>query len=146
SASRAEAARRRFAAVRAASERLAAPLSAEDQAAQSMPDASPVKWHLAHTSWFFETFLLTPRLAGYEVFDPRYGYLFNSYYEALGARQPRPARGLLTRPSAAEVLAFRAHVDRAMTELLAGGADDALLDLVDLGLAHEEQHQELILM
>src|SRR5206468_5043095 len=102
---------RRYIEVRRQTERLAEPLSAEDQLAQSMPDASPTKWHLAHTTWFFETFILTPHLAGYRPFDLRFGYLFNSYYEALGPRQPRPARGLITRPSLADVLAYRAHVD-----------------------------------
>jgi dimethylhistidine N-methyltransferase len=135
----------RYRSVRAASEALTRSLTAEDQAAQSMPDASPAKWHLAHTSWFFETFLLTPRLAGYRVFDPRFGYLFNSYYEALGPRQPRPDRGLLTRPSLADVMAYRAHVDAGMARLLATADPDAAA-LVALGLAHEEQHQELILM
>lgn len=135
----------RYRAVRRASEVLAQPLSAEDQAAQSMPDASPTKWHLGHTTWFFETFILQPRLAGYRAFDPRFAYIFNSYYEALGPRQPRPQRGLLTRPGASDVVAYRAHVDAAMTRLL---TDDAasVADLLDLGLAHEEQHQELILM
>lgn len=136
----------RYRAVRRASEILAQPLSAEDQTAQSMPDASPTKWHLAHTTWFFETFLLQPRLKGYRAFDPRFAYLFNSYYEALGPRQPRPERGLLTRPSASDVTAYRAHVDAAMARLLADEAQDDLSDLLDLGLAHEEQHQELILM
>lgn len=131
--------------VRDASLALTAHLSAEDQAAQSMPDASPVKWHLAHTTWFFETFLLVPHLPGYRVFDPAFGYLFNSYYEALGPRQPRPQRGLLTRPSLAQVLAYRAHVDEAMGRLLAAPFD-GMAELVELGLAHEEQHQELILM
>jgi dimethylhistidine N-methyltransferase len=110
-----------------------------------MPDASPTKWHLAHTTWFWETFLLVPRLEGYRPFDARFHYLFNSYYEALGPRQPRPERGLITRPSLADVLAYRAHVDAAMGRLLADGPGD-LADLLDLGLAHEEQHQELILM
>ncbi len=136
----------RYRKVRAGSLDLVAPLSPEDQIAQSMADASPVKWHLAHITWFFETFVLTPNLAGYELFDPRFGYLFNSYYEAVGARHPRPARGLLTRPSAAEVLAYRAHVDAAMERLLAGAIEPNVRDLVILGLAHEEQHQELILM
>jgi dimethylhistidine N-methyltransferase len=135
----------RYRAVRQATEALTRALTPEDQAAQSMPDASPTKWHLAHTSWFFETFLLVPNLAGYKVFDPRFHYLFNSYYEALGPRQPRPARGLITRPSAADVLAYRAHVDAAMGRLLASDAP-GLDDLFDLGLAHEEQHQELVLM
>src|SRR5579862_8171284 len=104
----------RYRAVRRASEALARPLSAEDQQTQSMPDTSPVKWHLAHTSWFFETFVLAPYLPGYHLFDASYGYLFNSYYEAMGDRHPRPARGLLTRPSVADVLRYRAHVDAAM--------------------------------
>ncbi|MDB5449768.1 MAG: hypothetical protein JWQ52_896 [Phenylobacterium sp.] len=136
---------RRYQTVRQASEAMTRSLTPEDQLAQSMPDASPTKWHLAHTTWFFETFLLTPRLAGYRVFDPRFGFLFNSYYEALGARQPRPARGLITRPSLDDVLSYRAHVDEGMARLLAQGADD-FADLLDLGLAHEQQHQELILM
>ncbi|MET0274816.1 MAG: ergothioneine biosynthesis protein EgtB [Phenylobacterium sp.] len=135
----------RYRAVRQASEALARALTAEDQSAQSMPDASPTKWHLAHTSWFFETFLLVPNLAGYKVFDPRFHYLFNSYYEALGPRQPRPARGLITRPSVHDVIAYRHHVDEGMTRLLGSGAA-GLDELLDLGLAHEEQHQELILM
>jgi len=135
----------RYRAVRQASVALTRSLTAEDQLAQSMPDASPTKWHLAHTTWFWETFLLIPRLAGYRPFDPRFHYLFNSYYEALGPRQPRPQRGLLTRPSLDDVLAYRAHVDQAMGRLLADGAG-ASTGLLDLGLAHEEQHQELILM
>jgi ergothioneine biosynthesis protein EgtB len=135
----------RYEELRGATEALASVLSAEDQLAQSMPDASPTKWHLAHTTWFFETFILKPR--GYAPFDPAYGYLFNSYYEALGARQPRPQRGLLTRPSSAEVMAYRHHVDAAMRDLLGGAAADAeLAEFMLLGFAHEEQHQELILM
>jgi dimethylhistidine N-methyltransferase len=135
----------RYRAVRQGTEALTRGLTPEDQQVQSMPDASPAKWHLAHTTWFFETFLLIPRLAGYKPFDPRFAYLFNSYYEALGPRQPRPERGLLTRPSVADVMAYRAHVDEGMGRLIAQGAD-AFADLLDLGLAHEEQHQELILM
>ncbi len=135
----------RYRAVRAATEALAAPLSAEDQQVQSMPDASPVKWHLAHTAWFFETFLLVPRLEGYEPFDPAFGYMFNSYYEAAGERHPRAARGLLTRPGVSEVLAWRRHVDQAMERLMPR-LDAEGWALVTLGLAHEEQHQELILM
>src|SRR5258707_7195377 len=138
-------ARERYRAVRQASEALTRALTPEDQLAQSMPDASPTKWHLAHTTWFFETFLLAPRVAGYKAFDPRFHYLFNSYYEALGPRQPRPERGLLTRPSLDDVIAYRAHVDEAMGRLLADDAA-AVAGLLDLGLAHEEQHQELILM
>ena len=135
----------RYRAVRQATEALTRSLTPEDQLAQSMPDASPTKWHMAHTTWFWETFLLVPHLSGYKPFDPRFHYLFNSYYEALGARQPRPERGLLTRPSLDDVIAYRSHVDEAMGALLADGARD-FGDLVDLGLAHEEQHQELILM
>jgi dimethylhistidine N-methyltransferase len=130
--------------VRRRTEDLTQRLTPEDQTAQSMPDASPAKWHLAHTTWFFETFLLIPAHASYKPFDPHFGYLFNSYYEAVGARHPRPQRGLITRPSVADVLAYRAHVDRGMAELFTQGAAPA--DLVELGLAHEEQHQELILM
>jgi ergothioneine biosynthesis protein EgtB len=133
--------RQAFAQVRGFSESLAAPLSAEDAAIQSMPDASPAKWHLAHTSWFFETVILS-RLAGYRPFDPRFAYLFNSYYEALGPRHPRPRRGLITRPSLAEVLAYRAHIDVAMEE--AFGRED-LHEAILLGLNHEQQHQELLL-
>ena len=136
----------RFRRVRATSAELAVGLSPEDQVVQSMPDASPVKWHLAHTTWFFETFLLSPNLPGYRPFDPAFGYLFNSYYEAVGPRQPRPQRGLLTRPSAQEVGAYRAHVDAAMIRLLDGPLTPEIRERLDLGLAHEEQHQELILM
>lgn len=136
----------RYITVRRRTESLAGPLSPEDQSAQSMADASPTKWHRAHTTWFFETFLLTPFLPGYEVFDPAYSYLFNSYYEAVGPRQPRPQRGLLTRPSATEVGHFRAHVDTAMVELLDGALTSEIIERLELGLAHEEQHQELILM
>lgn len=136
----------RYRQVRSRTELLAAPLSPEDQSAQSMADASPTKWHRAHTTWFFETFLLVPFLPGYAVFDPDYGYLFNSYYEALGPRQPRPQRGLLTRPSAQAVGAYRAHVDAAMERLLDGPLTREIRERLDLGLAHEEQHQELILM
>jgi dimethylhistidine N-methyltransferase len=135
----------RYRAVRQATEALTRSLTPEDQLAQSMADASPTKWHLAHTTWFWETFLLVPHLAGYKPFDPRFHFLFNSYYEALGPRQPRPERGLLTRPSLDDVIAYRGHVDEAMGALLATGAAD-LAALIDLGLAHEEQHQELILM
>ncbi len=130
-----------FAQTRAHSLALAAPLSAEDCAIQSMPDASPVKWHLAHTSWFFETVVLS-RMPGYAPFDPRFAYLFNSYYEALGPRHPRPRRGLLTRPSLDEVLAYRGHVDAAMA---AACEDVTLQDAIALGIHHEQQHQELIL-
>lgn len=134
-----------FRRTRAATESLASRLTIEDQQAQSMPDASPVKWHLAHSAWFFEAFLLQPWLAGYRVFDAAFGYLFNSYYEAVGARHPRAERGLITRPGLAEVLAWRASVDAAMEQLIPQ-LDEAGRALVALGVAHEEQHQELILM
>jgi len=132
----------RFLAIRRATLALAAPLSAEDCAIQSMPDASPVKWHLAHTTWFFETFVLASHGAGYRAFDAAYRVLFNSYYNAVGNRHPRPERGMLSRPSLEEVLAYRRHVDGAMLDLL---ATDAAAALVELGLQHEQQHQELIL-
>jgi len=134
-----------YSSVRARTEALAAPLSAEDQTIQSMADASPAKWHRAHTTWFFETFVLMPHLPGYAPFDENYGYLFNSYYEAVGPRHPRPSRGVLSRPGIAEIADYRAHVDRAMAELLDSAADPALADLVVLGLHHEQQHQELLL-
>jgi ergothioneine biosynthesis protein EgtB len=137
---------RRYAEVRGQTLALAAPLSAEDQQVQSMPDASPTKWHLAHLTWFFETFLLTPHLEGYEPFDPLYGFLFNSYYETVGARWPRPERGLLSRPSLDDILAYRRHVDGAMRTLIEAGDLDAFAALLELGLHHEQQHQELILM
>ncbi len=144
--------RERFAQVRGHSVQLAAPLSAEDQCVQSMPDASPTKWHLAHTSWFFEAVVLAPHVPGYLLFDPRLLHLFNSYYESLGPRHPRPQRGLLTRPGLAEVHAYREHVDAAMRRLIAdeaaiGRETDraAMTKLIELGLHHEQQHQELIL-
>lgn len=138
--------RRRFEAVRAASCAVAAPLSAEDQCVQSMPDASPTKWHLAHTTWFFETVVLGA--AGRPPLDPRYAYLFNSYYEALGARHPRPQRGLLTRPSLDEVMAYRRHVDQAVAEFIECAGTSVwqqAAPLLVLGLHHEQQHQELML-
>jgi ergothioneine biosynthesis protein EgtB len=133
----------RYAAVRSRTEALAAPLSPEDACVQAMPDASPAKWHLAHTTWFFETFLLKPRLPGYRDFHPAFGYLFNSYYNAIGERHPRPKRGLLTRPSLEEALAYRRAVDEGMARLIEAGGAPA--DLLALGLNHEQQHQELLL-
>ncbi len=132
-----------YRAVRAHTEQLSAHLSAEDQCIQSMPDASPAKWHRAHTTWFFEQFLLIPHLAGYEPFSADFSYLFNSYYEAVGARHPRYARGLITRPGADEVTAYRAHVDAAMARLLE--STPVLGPTVALGLQHEQQHQELLM-
>jgi ergothioneine biosynthesis protein EgtB len=137
---------RRYAEVRGATRQLAAPLTPEDAAIQSMPDASPAKWHLAHTTWFFETFILEPRDAKRKAFDPSYRVLFNSYYNAVGDKHPRPERGLLSRPSLADVQRYRDAVDAEMRSLL---ARDALapeaLALVELGLNHEQQHQELLL-
>ncbi|MBI2306380.1 MAG: ergothioneine biosynthesis protein EgtB [Rhodocyclales bacterium] len=138
----------RYRAVRALTQQLAEPLSAEDQGLQSMPDASPTKWHLAHTSWFFEALILGPLQPGYTPFDARFHFLFNSYYESLGPRQPRPQRGLISRPGCDEIRRYRAHVDAAMQCFIAG-CDAAVWEgarpLVELGLNHEQQHQELIL-
>ena len=130
--------------VRALTETLAAPLSAEDQTVQSMPDASPTKWHRAHTSWFFEEFLLDP--AGRARYDDSFAYLFNSYYEAVGPRHPRPDRGLITRPGAEEIGRYRAHVDAQLAEVIGAGLDDAQTEVVVLGANHEQQHQELLVM
>jgi len=135
----------RFTEIRSTSLTLAQGLSEADQTVQSMPDASPTKWHLAHTTWFFETFVLAPYQPGYELFDPRYAYLFNSYYEQAGPRHPRPQRGMITRPSAAEVADYRRHVDAAMADYLATPQAAAHADLIELGLHHEQQHQELLL-
>jgi ergothioneine biosynthesis protein EgtB len=134
-----------YARVRRATEALAEPLSAEDQQVQSMPDASPVKWHLAHTTWFFEEFLLSSSEPQFAPYHPRFGYLFNSYYEAVGARHPRPRRGLLTRPSLDEVMTWRADVDRRVVSLLDRGIAPSAAAVLELGLNHEQQHQELVL-
>jgi ergothioneine biosynthesis protein EgtB len=132
--------------IREASARLAEGLSAEDCALQSMPDASPVKWHLANTTWFFETFVLARHSPAYRPFHPAYRFLFNSYYNAVGEQYPRPQRGMMSRPSLDEVHAYRAHIDRGLAALLAGRpVPDDVLGLVELGLHHEQQHQELIL-
>jgi ergothioneine biosynthesis protein EgtB len=136
----------RFRSVRELTEKLAAPLSPEDQTVQSMPDVSPTKWHLAHVSWFFETFLLREELARYRAFHPVYEFLFNSYYEGVGDRYPRPRRGVVSRPGVTEVFAYRCHVDEAMERLLDQPLESAVSDLVELGLNHEQQHQELVLM
>jgi len=131
--------------VRTATERLAAPLSAEDCCVQSMPDASPVKWHLAHTTWFFETFILEPHEPGFHPFDPAFRVFFNSYYQGVGPQHPRPQRGLITRPALETVRAWRAEVDVRMERLLEGiEADGPVARLLELGLQHEQQHQELI--
>jgi ergothioneine biosynthesis protein EgtB len=137
---------RAYDAVRQRSLRLAEPLSGEDCCAQSMPDASPVKWHLAHTTWFFETFILEARERNFAPFHPAFRVLFNSYYNGIGAKHPRPQRGLLTRPSLAEVRAWRADVDLRIARLIAAHeGDPGFCTLVELGLQHEQQHQELIL-
>jgi ergothioneine biosynthesis protein EgtB len=137
----------RFRDVRARTDRLAAPLGAEDQVVQSMPDTSPTKWHRAHTTWFFAEFVLGADGESGQVWDrPEYRFLYNSYYDAVGARHPRPERGLVTRPSVAEVAEYRAHVDKAVEEMVTDGVDPATLDTLLLGTHHEEQHQELLLI
>ena len=136
----------RLFATRETSVDLAALLTPEDQTVQAMDDASPTKWHLAHTTWFFETFILA-RMPGFRTFDERFPYLFNSYYEGEGPRHPRAERGLLTRPTVEEVLAYRAHVDQGLREIFAAGAqqDPNIAPLLELGVHHEQQHQELLL-
>lgn len=138
---------KQYKAVRRYSLLLTEHLSVEDQNVQSMPDASPTKWHLAHTTWFFETLVLKPFLKAFEIFDPRYHYLFNSYYESLGERHPRPQRGLLTRPSLEDIRNYRQHVDNAIGELLTTcnrSTLSILEPLITLGIHHEQQHQELM--
>jgi ergothioneine biosynthesis protein EgtB len=135
-----------YADIRATTERLAAPLSAEDQTVQSMADVSPTKWHRAHVTWFFETFVLGPHVQGYQPYDDTFAYIFNSYYEALGQRHPRAERGLISRPGVAEVARYRASVDAAMGDLLGSELEPRIRDLITLGLHHEQQHQELLLM
>ena len=137
-----------YLAVREETERRAAPLSPEDQLIQSMPDASPAKWHRAHTTWFFEQFLLGEHCRGYQVFHPDYAFLFNSYYVSAGPRHARHQRGHLTRPSADEVTAYRRHVDAAIVKFFQTAGEDTLkglAPLVEVGLNHEQQHQELML-
>ena len=124
---------------------IAEPLSAEDMTVQAMEDASPTKWHLGHVTWFFETFILVPFAEGYKVYDQRFPFCFNSYYESAGPRHPRPYRGLLTRPSCEEVLDYRRHVDRELARLLSGTPPDEAVGLIELGIQHEQQHQELML-
>ena len=138
----------RFAAIRRLTTALCDPLQPEDFTLQSMPDASPPKWHLAHSTWFFETFLLAVHEPSFRPYNPQFSFLFNSYYESVGARWPRPARGLLSRPAIGEVFAYRDAVDERMARLI-DRADAALLaemaPLLELGLNHEQQHQELLL-
>ena len=133
----------RYASVRALSLALVEPLSDADASVQSMPDASPAKWHLAHTSWFFETFVLRDHVPDYVLHDPRFPFLFNSYYEAEGRRHARDRRGMITRPSLDEVIAYRKHVDIALLDALPD-LDDTARQLIELGCNHEEQHQELL--
>ena len=140
----------RYTQIRQATMQLVAPLSDEDCQVQSMPDASPTKWHLAHVSWFFETFVLERHERGFQPFDARFRVLFNSYYEGVGEQHPRAQRGLVTRPGLATVKTYRAQVDRRMQALMANAAADARFDadlhaLITLGLHHEQQHQELLL-
>jgi ergothioneine biosynthesis protein EgtB len=137
-----------YLAVRGETERRAAPLSAEDQVIQSMPDASPAKWHRAHTTWFFEQFLLTEHCRGYRPFHPDYAFLFNSYYVSAGPRYTRAARGLITRPGIEDIAAYRRHVDAAVVQFLDGADAETLTTiapLIEVGLNHEQQHQELML-
>ena len=136
----------RYSRIRRVSLEICEPLQTEDFVVQSMPDASPTKWHLAHTSWFFEQFLLKPLLAGYRAFHPDFEYLFNSYYQSVGRMHARPQRGVLTRPTVDEVLRYREHVDEHMQKLLRARPDDEkLLAVGTLGVNHEQQHQELML-
>ncbi len=136
----------RYSHVRRVSRDICAPLQTEDFVVQSMPDTSPAKWHLAHTSWFFEQFLLKPMLTGYRAFHADFEYLFNSYYQSVGRMHERPQRGLLTRPTVEEVLRYREHVDEHMRKLFrTRPEDERLLSVATLGLNHEQQHQELIL-
>jgi len=136
---------RRYREVRAVTQTLAAPLSAEDCTVQSMPDASPVKWHLAHTTWFFETFVLEPEVADYRPFRPEFRTLFNSYYNTVGPQHARPQRGMISRPGLDEIRDYRSHVDRRVLDLLERDLGGAALDIIELGLHHEQQHQELML-
>jgi ergothioneine biosynthesis protein EgtB len=137
----------RYRDVRRESERICQPLTIEDYCIQSMPDVSPPKWHLAHTSWFFETFILRPFAPSYVIFHPRYDYLFNSYYETVGSPYPRPQRGLLSRPTVADIYDYRAHVDAAMSKFVSRCPEEhvqTVRDRLVLGLHHEQQHQELL--
>src|SRR3954468_23689247 len=132
-----------YLAVRSMTEELVADISPEDAMLQSMPEASPVKWHLAHATWFFETFLLAPHLRGYKTLNPAFRELFNSYYNAIGAQPQRDRRGLFSRPSLGQVMDYREHIDKAMLKLLDGGSP-AVHQLAVIGMNHEQQHQELI--
>jgi ergothioneine biosynthesis protein EgtB len=144
-ASASEDLRRLLRSIRQQTRNLTAGLSDADATAQSMPDASPAKWHLAHTTWFFEAMVLQAHDPGYRAFDPQYAFLFNSYYETLGPRHARPKRGLLTRPTLTQINLYRDHVDQALEDLLDRPSDPAIRLLLELGCHHEQQHQELLL-
>src|SRR6202453_1894503 len=131
--------------VRSASRELTGPLTDADATVQSMPDASPAKWHLAHTTWFFETMVLGPYLPGYRVFDDSFNFLFNSYYETIGARHPRPRRGMITRPTLETFYAYREYVDAALETPLEMEPMVEIAELIELGCHHEQQHQEPLL-
>src|ERR1700753_3666690 len=130
--------------VRKLTEAICAPLHTEDYVVQPVADVSPPKWHLGHTSWFFETFILKPNFMGYREFDPQYNFVFNSYYETVGARVIRTDRGNLSRPTVADIYKYREYVDEAMDKFLSGDVSKEVQELVILGLNHEEQHQELL--
>ncbi len=130
--------------IRARSEKICAPLKTEDYVVQPVVDVSPPKWHLGHTTWFWETFVLTPHLKGYKLFNKDYNYVFNSYYETIGARVIRTDRGNLSRPSVEDVYNYRKHVDKGMEEFLSNDVKDDLIGLIQIGLNHEQQHQELL--
>jgi len=138
----------RYQSVRRFTEHLCEPLFTEDYVIQSMPDVSPTKWHIAHVSWFFETFLLFPAVSGYQSLHPQYAYLFNSYYNTLGERHCRPKRGLISRPTVEETYAYRKYVDEHVLELLDNLDERRLAEfapIITLGLHHEQQHQELMI-
>ncbi len=135
----------RYRAIRATTEAIAALMSAEDQTVQAMPDASPAKWHRAHTTWFFETMVLEEAIEGYQPFNQAFRVLFNSYYNSIGKQHSRVERGLITRPGVAETTAYRAHVDAAMEQVLSDGTSHELAEVIEVGLNHEQQHQELMI-
>src|ERR1700684_3969596 len=134
----------KYIAVRKYTEEICKPLKTEDYVVQPVADVSPPKWHIGHTTWFFETFILKPNMKGYEEFDPQYNFVFNSYYENVGARVIRTDRGNLSRPSVEDIYRYREYVDQAMEEFLESGDSHPYLDLLRLGINHEQQHQELL--
>lgn len=134
----------KYSIIRQHSEDICKPLQTEDYVVQPVPDVSPPKWHLGHSTWFFETFILKPHATGYNEFNPEYNYVFNSYYETVGNRVIRTDRGNLSRPTVADIYSYRHHVDEAMTKLLSGSLSPELFELLELGFNHEQQHQELL--